>query len=89
MKRIILLSLIISFFGALAQNNPNIVKLENGKLKYRKDNKGNQVPDFSAVGYKNGEVAIPDVKVEKTLTARSGDNLDRIQAAIDEIGKML
>lgn len=60
----------------------------NGKLQYTPDVKGNRIPDFSMVGYRFGEEAIPTVPVVKTLNAVSGDNLSQIQTAIDEVAAM-
>ncbi|HXA00569.1 MAG TPA: hypothetical protein VNW99_01195 [Cytophagaceae bacterium] len=37
----------------------------DGKLKYTPDAKGNSIPDFSAVGYKNGEASLPNVAVKQ------------------------
>jgi hypothetical protein len=62
---------------------------KNGKLEYKADEKGNILPDFSRVGYENGDVAIPEVNVVKTIspvTGKSGQ--DVIQLAIDEVSKM-
>ncbi len=58
-----------------------------GKLEYKADDKGNIIPDFSKVGYRQGKIP-PNIKVVKTLTPISGDNLQKIQTAIDEVGKM-
>jgi hypothetical protein len=60
----------------------------DGKLKYTPDAKGNTIPDYSAVGYKNGEEAIPSVPVVKTITAVSGDNTANIQNAINQLASM-
>lgn len=60
----------------------------DGKLKYTPDAKGNVVPDFSAVGYKSGEVAIPTVAVVKTISAVSGDNTANIQNAINAVAAL-
>ncbi len=66
-----------------------LVSLDSaGKLVYKPDAKGNTIPDFSGVGYKNGEVAIPTVAVVKTVYPVSGDNLANIQNAINEVAKM-
>ena len=35
----------------------------NGKLIYTCDSKGNRIPDFSGVGYRNSECEIPKVAV--------------------------
>lgn len=56
-------------------------------LVYKADEKGNTVPDFSYVGYKNGEAPIPTFPVVKTVSPVTGDNLANIQAAIDEVEK--
>jgi hypothetical protein len=60
----------------------------NGQLNYVADSKGNRVPDFSHVGYMNSEKKIPGVKVVKTCTALSGDNLTSIQNAVKEVEAM-
>lgn len=60
----------------------------DGKLKYNPDAKGNVIPDFSAVGYKNGEVAIPTAAVVKTISAVSGDNTANIQNAINAVAAL-
>jgi hypothetical protein len=61
---------------------------EDGKLQYTPDAKANTIPDFSMVGYKNGDQEIPIVPVVKTLTAVSGDNLMQIQTAINDIAAL-
>ncbi|NML21761.1 DNRLRE domain-containing protein [Pseudoflavitalea sp. G-6-1-2] len=60
----------------------------NGKLQYTPDAKGNRIPDFSMVGYRFGNEAIPTIPVVKTLNAVSGDNLTQIQAAVDEVAAL-
>ena len=60
----------------------------NGKLQYTPDAKGNRIPDFSMVGYRFGEEAIPSVPVVRTLNAVSGDNLSQIQEAINEVAAL-
>ena len=61
----------------------------NGKLGYKADTKGNTVPDFSGVGYKNNEENIPNnVRIVKTVTPIAGDNLQNIQNAINEVAAM-
>ena len=67
----------------------SLVSLDtNGRLVYVPDAKGNKVPDFSGVGYKNGEVAIPTVAAVKTVYPVAGDNLANIQNAINEVAAM-
>src|SRR5687767_13201695 len=40
----------------------------DGRLVYKKDERGNQVPDFSYAGYLGGGVALPSVPVVQTLS---------------------
>jgi hypothetical protein len=61
---------------------------QNGVLKYTEDGLGNKVPDYSAVGYKNGEDSIPTIPVKATINALVGDNVANIQAAIDLVSAM-
>jgi len=65
---------------------------DDGTLGYNfyanqgEENKINVIPDFSMAGYKGGGVAIPNVtEVKKTLSPVTGDNLDQIQNAINEV----
>lgn len=61
----------------------------DGRLAYKRDDKGNQIPDFSNAGYRGGGVALPVVPVKQTLNpAPSGDDGARIQAALDAVGAM-
>jgi hypothetical protein len=55
------------------------------QLVYVSDTDGNHIPDYSYVGYKNGEEALPDVEVVKEISPIAGDNTAHIQAAIDEV----
>ena len=84
--------LLICFVGlsqfVLGQTSTLVSLDGNGKLVYQLDEKGNRIPDFSGVGYKNGESEIPEVEVVKTINAVSGDNYANIQAAINEVAAM-
>jgi predicted outer membrane repeat protein len=62
----------------LFHNNSN-------QLVYVSDSDGNHIPDYSYVGYKNGEEALPNVAVVKQISPVLGDNTLHIQAAIDEV----
>ncbi|AOR27364.1 peptidoglycan-binding protein LysM [Formosa sp. Hel1_33_131] len=55
------------------------------QLVYVSDTDGNHIPDFSYVGYKNGEEALPNVAVVRQISPVAGDNTAHIQAAIDEV----
>lgn len=60
----------------------------NGKLNYTADNKGNTIPDFSAVGYMNSEIPIPTVAVVKIVYPVAGDNRTNIQDAINQVANL-
>lgn len=58
----------------------------NGALQYTPDSLGNIIPDFSRVGYHQGDKPIPDVPVRKTISpAPTGSSQEVIQKAIDEL----
>jgi predicted outer membrane repeat protein len=70
-----------------AQYEPSILFYNNSnQLVYVSDKDGNHIPDFSFAGYKNGEVALPNVAVVKQISPVAGDNTAHIQAAINEVG---
>lgn len=54
------------------------------------DDFGNTLPDFSNIGYKGGEVEIPEAPVVKVLSApmQGVDATSMIQNAIDEVSRM-
>jgi hypothetical protein len=61
----------------------------DGRLVYKKDPKGNQVPDFSNAGYGGGGVPLPVVPTKMTLSPQAtGDDGMRIQAALDAVGAL-
>lgn len=65
------------------------VKLESdGKLAYLPDELGNVIPDFSRVGYQQGQKAIPYVPVMVTLYATGDNDQQKIQNAIDQLSKI-
>ncbi|SFM30139.1 F5/8 type C domain-containing protein [Paenibacillus sp. 1_12] len=60
----------------------------SGKIFYAPDYKGNQVMDYSAVGYQGGGVAIPNVPVRvkvAPLANNTEDSWQAIQDAIDYV----
>lgn len=59
-----------------------------GGLTYTPDEQGNVIPDFSHVGYKMGDEAIPDIPVKVTVSPVDGDDGATIQAAIDQVAAM-
>lgn len=60
---------------------------EDGRLVYTPDYRGNRIPDFSMVGYRNG-MHIPNVPAKLEVHPQGGDDTERIQAAIDAISAM-
>jgi hypothetical protein len=71
-----------------AQTSSLVSMGSNGRLVYTADVKGNVVPDFSAVGYMNGEAPIPVVGVVLTVNPVAGDNLVNVQNAINQVAAM-
>jgi hypothetical protein len=71
-----------------AQTSSLVSMGSNGRLVYTADVKGNVVPDFSAVGYMNGEAPIPVVGVVLTVNPVVGDNLANVQNAINQLAAM-
>src|SRR4051812_16207583 len=59
----------------------------SGSIQYHPDSKGNVIPDFSRVGYFQGDQPIPDVPVVKTISAADTNSLAVIQAAINEVSR--
>src|SRR5213083_773206 len=66
----------------------------DGRLVYAPNAAGDRIPDFSQVGYKTGNVPLPNtpggvsVPVKQTLSPTSGDQTARIQAAIDAVAAL-
>jgi hypothetical protein len=60
----------------------------DGKLVYVVNDKGDRVPDFSYCGYRESLDAIPMVPIKITVPVMAGDATERIQAAIDYVGKL-
>ena len=61
----------------------------DGTLTYHPDEQGNILPDFSRVGYHEGDREIPNIPVVKTISAPTGGNAQQlIQDAINEVSKL-
>jgi hypothetical protein len=90
MNRKILLGLLfltsLSFKSTETWQSKFVIVGKDGLLQYQPDEKGNILPDFSRVGYYNGDKEIPAISVVKTI-APSADAEQKIQAAIDELSK--
>lgn len=80
--------ILLSFTASLVQSK--FVKTnKDGSISYTPDNQGNIIPDFSKVGYHQGDKNLPEVAVVKTISASaSGNSQDIIQKAINEVAKM-
>ncbi len=71
------------------QNAVSWLQMTNGRLVYGHDEQGNQIPDFSAVGYGGGGVPLPNVATQITLHPQpTGDDTPRIQQALDQVAKL-
>ena len=55
------------------------------RLEYVADDENNKIPDFSYAGYKNGNTALPNIPVVKTISPIEGDNTNHINQAILEV----
>jgi hypothetical protein len=69
------------------------VQMKNGHLVYGEDPAHNRIPDFSTVGYMEGETAIPDVPIKVRVDAPPGgiagqDATEVIQSAIEGMSKL-
>lgn len=84
------ISLFVCTQQALAQNwTSSLVQFhKGGKLSYMPNAKGDILPDFSRVGYHQGNQAIPQVKTMKTLSPNGVNDQQQIQEAINELAKM-
>lgn len=74
--------------GQLPSNHSVVVHPgKDGKLVYTLDYRGNRIPDFSRVGYRNG-MEIPTIPLVLELEPQEGDDTERIQAAINTVSAM-
>jgi hypothetical protein len=78
--------------AAVSAAEPWVRVGEDGCLKYTEDPRGNAIPDFSQVGYHNGEASIPTIAAPpgaRPLAPGGGDDDTAvIQAAIDAVGAL-
>jgi hypothetical protein len=73
----------------LVQNGGSWIQMANGHLVYGQDEQGNQVPDFSSVGYGGGGVPLPNVPTQITLNPQgTGDDTSRIQQALNQVAQI-
>ncbi|MES2371083.1 MAG: hypothetical protein V4557_00795 [Bacteroidota bacterium] len=62
-----------------------VYPIANGKLAYKKTEKGDRIMDYSYAGYMGGGVTIPTIGTKITLGPVEGDNSAAIQKAINEL----
>jgi len=60
----------------------------DGRLVYERDQLGSRIPDFSNCGYAGADRDIPNIPVRITVVPDEGDDGERIQAAIDAVGRL-
>lgn len=82
----VLFSLTLSLYSQDKWTSQFISVDPKGRLVYKPDEKGNVIPDFSRVGYYQGDDPIPYVPVVTRLSP-GGDDEKKIQSAIDELSK--
>lgn len=74
---------------AVSAQSSSLVRLgTDGRLHYTANERGDVIPDFSGVGYANGDAPIPDVPVVRTVAPVAGDNTGHVQAAIDAVAAL-
>ncbi|HUP12485.1 MAG TPA: hypothetical protein VM187_09745, partial [Niastella sp.] len=89
-KAVISVGLIIAFSFTPPLNkweSRHVTMAPNGDLRYHPDEHGNTIPDFSRVGYYQGDQPIPDVPVVKTVSPADTNSQAIIQKAIDEVAQ--
>ena len=59
-----------------------------GRLVYRKDERGNRLPDFSHCGYGGANRGVPRVRSTIVVSPSIQDDTNRIQAAIDYVSEL-
>jgi hypothetical protein len=78
----------LSFAAAADPSQRFVYPGERGALVYEKDERGNQIVDFSHCGYRGGGVAIGDAPVRVVVSPSDDDNGPRIQAAVDYVARL-
>ena len=89
-SRIYFLLILIVFLQGItnAQTSTLVSMGSNGNLIYTPDTRGNVIPDFSAVGFMNGETPLPTIDVVLIVNPVAGDNLTNVQNAINQVALM-
>jgi hypothetical protein len=84
-KQLAVVFVAASVLAGSAQGTSKWIQFDGKRLRYTADTRGNRIMDFSHAGYKGGGVALPNVRVARTLKPIVGDNTNQIQAAIDAV----
>lgn len=72
----------------VSAETPWVTQNLDGSLAYRQDALGNQIPDFSQVGYHSGTLPLPIAEVVYTLGPVEGDATEVLQSAIDHVSTL-
>ena len=84
-----LLIVIVLLQGITNAQTSSLVSMgSNGNLIYTPDSRGNVIPDFSGVGFMNGDFPIFPIGVVLTVNPVAGDNLANVQNAINQVAAM-
>lgn len=59
-----------------------------GRLEYRRDERGNRLPDFSHCGYRGANRDVPNVGPRIVVSPNGQDDSKQIQAAIDYVAQL-
>jgi hypothetical protein len=82
------ISLVLLAFN-FADENPFLKINKEGTITYIPDEKGNTIPDFSRVGYHQGDQQIPNLPIVRKIQAPSvGESGEIIQTAIDQLAAL-
>ncbi len=84
----LLFSIVLLQGVTYAQTSSLVSMGSNGNLVYTPDGRGNVIPDFSGVGFMNGEAPTPTIGVVLTVNPVAGDNLANVQNAINQVAAM-
>ena len=84
---LLLISAVLVSSYSLAET-PWVTQKSDGSLVYRQDKLGNQIPDFSHVGYHSGTVELPTANVVYTVEPTNVDATQLIQAAIEHVSRL-
>lgn len=87
LKTIFLGLLSIGFAQGYAQTFA--LQVQDDRVTYLNDERGNRILDFSSCGYHASEQDIPSVRNVVFVPWKSGDNTARIQHAIDYVGALV